>query len=264
MKRLGDILIAQGVLDEESMENAFDSKPRGVMLGDWLVTQRLVSTAELGHALADQFEVPYVDIDPSGVDLQVARLLPENFARRHQSAAIGIAGQDLKLAMVAPDDIETISEVELMTGYRADPMVALAEDVEALISSVYDDRSFARQTIVDLKLKELAEAAGREDEDEAILAIEQEDAPVVQLVEAILGGAINAGASDIHLEPHRPEMRVRYRVDGELQQVMTIPNHIEDSVISRIKVMADMDTTENRRPQDGQLYVHESGRRVGF
>ena len=81
----------------------------------------------------------------------------------------------------------------------------------------------------------------------------------MRLVRAILMGAINANTSDIHLEPHEPEMRVRYRVDGELQAVMTIPNHIEEAVVARIKVMADMDTTENRRPQDGHLSVQEAG-----
>ena len=87
---------------------------------------------------------------------------------------------------------------------------------------------------------------------------------MVRLVRAILMGAINANSSDIHLEPHQPEMRVRYRVDGQLQSVMTIPRHIEEAVVARIKVMADMDTTENRRPQDGQLSIHEATGRVNF
>ena len=86
----------------------------------------------------------------------------------------------------------------------------------------------------------------------------------MRLVRAILMGAINANTSDIHLEPHVPEMRVRYRVDGELQPVMTIPNHIEEAVVARIKVMADMDTTENRRPQDGHLSVQEAGTQGQF
>ncbi|QDT07669.1 Type II secretion system protein E [Rubripirellula lacrimiformis] len=265
MRRLGDILIERGTLTADEMEAAFKSKPRGEMIGDWLVRQRLLSTAELGHALAEQFEVPYIDIDPSNVNPQIARLLPEEFARSQQASSIDIRGNTMTLAMVAPDDIETIAEVELMTGYHIHPNVAMAEDLEALVSRVYDDRSVARQTIVDLKLSELREA-GVDDTDaaNAIALAENEDAPVVRLVQAILSGAVTAGASDVHLEPFKPEMRVRYRVDGELQQVMTIPNHIEDSVISRIKVMADMDTTENRRPQDGHLNVFENGKRVGF
>lgn len=265
MRRLGDILIEQGTLTVEQLEEAFVTKPRDMMLGDWLVQQRLLSTAELGHALAGQFEVPYIDIDPSNVDSQIARLLPEDFARSRQACALDVSQRSMTLAMVAPDDIETIAEAELMTGYQIRPAVAMADDIEALISRVYDDRSLARQTIVDMKLAELRETGlVSEDTTGAVLAAEQSDAPVVRLVQAILSGAFSAGASDVHLEPFKPEMRVRYRVDGELQKVMTIPNHIEDSVISRIKVMADMDTTENRRPQDGHLSVFENGKRVGF
>ncbi len=266
MRRLGDILIEQGTLSAAQMEAAFSSKPREIMLGDWLVDQQLLTTNQLGYALAEQFGVPYVDIDPTTVDPQIARLIPLDFARSNKACAIGISSHLLTLAMVAPDDIETIAEAELMTGYQIQPAVALAEDIEGLISRVYDDRSVARQTIVDMKMVELRKlrAAGEDISTASILIKEQEDAPVVRLVQAILSGAATAGASDVHLEPHRPEMRVRYRVDGELQQVMTIPNHIEQSVISRIKVMADMDTTENRRPQDGHLTVFENGKRVGF
>ena len=265
MRRLGDILIEQNVLTAEELESAFSSKPREIMLGDWLVEQKLLSTAELGHALAEQFEVPYVDIDPSNINPQIARLIPEDFARSRQAGAIDIKNKMMTLAMVAPDDIETIAEVELMTGYQIQPAVAMADDIVALVARIYDDRSVARQTIVDMKMVELHEQSTEVvDPSHAITASEQEDAPVVRLVQAILSGAVNAGASDVHLEPLKPEMRVRYRVDGELQQVMTIPNHIEESVISRIKVMADMDTTENRRPQDGHLNVFDGGKRVGF
>ncbi len=266
MRRLGDVLVEQGTLTAEQMEKAFASKPRETMLGDWLVEQQLLSTIQLGRALAEQFGVPYVDIDPTTVDPQIARLIPLDFARDNEACAIAISGHSMTLAMVAPDDIETIAEAELMTGYQIIPAVALGEDIEGLISRVYDDRSVARQTIVDMKISELHKlrASGEDTSVSSLLMSEQEDAPVVRLVQAILSGAATAGASDIHLEPHKPEMRVRYRVDGELQQIMTIPNHIEQSVISRIKVMADMDTTESRRPQDGNLAVFENGKRVGF
>ncbi|MCM2373300.1 GspE/PulE family protein [Aporhodopirellula aestuarii] len=265
MRRLGDILIDQRVLTPAQIDAAFASKPRGMMLGDWLVKQALISNSQLGGALAEQFDVEYVDIDFSSVNPQVARLMPEDFARARESAAIAIRGRILTMAMVAPDDIETIAEAELMTGYQIRPVVALADDVTNLLNRVYDDRAFARQTIVDMKFAEMREVGETSEEDEfAIASASQEDAPVVKLVQAILSGAVTAGASDIHLEPHKPEMRVRYRVDGELQVAMTIPNHIEDPVISRIKVMGDMDTTESRRPQDGHLTVYENGKRVGF
>ncbi|QEG38774.1 GspE/PulE family protein [Roseimaritima ulvae] len=264
-RRLGDVLVELQLLSHEQVEDALRTKPRSVMLGDWMVEQQLINTAELIQALAEQFQVPALDLDSSSVDPQIARLIPEDFARRHESAAVRISGRQMTLAMVAPDDIETIAETELMTGYEIVPVVALAEDVTQVLQRAYDDRSLARQTIVDMKLAELREAreSGEEDPTMAVL-VDSDDTPVVRLVQAILSGAATAKASDVHLEPHKPEMRVRYRVDGELQQIMTIPNHIEDSVISRIKVMADMDTTESRRPQDGHLVVFENGKRVGF
>lgn len=265
MRRLGDILIEQNALTATEMDGAFASKPRGVMIGDWLVRQSMITNAQLGGALSEQFGVPYIDIDFSAVNPQVARLLPEDFARTHACGAMEIEGHFMTLAMVAPDDIEAIAEAELMTGYQIRPAVVLADDLHQLLNRVYDDRAFARQTIVDMKFAEMAESLPTSDDDEfALASVGQEDAPVVRLVQAILSGAVTAGASDIHLEPYKPEMRVRYRIDGELQVVMTIPNHIEDSVVSRIKVMGDMDTTENRRPQDGHLTVYEDGKRVGF
>jgi type IV pilus assembly protein PilB len=177
---------------------------------------------------------------------------------------INAQGSTLQLAMVAPDDIEVIAEAELITGYHVEPVVALDAAVLATLDRGFDDRLVARQTIVDMKMADL-ESAGEETEDESNgAADQQEEAPVVRLVHAILMGAINANTSDIHLEPHVPEMRVRYRVDGELQEVMTIPNHIEDAVVARIKVMAEMDTTESRRPQDGHLSVQEAGTKVNF
>jgi type IV pilus assembly protein PilB len=198
------------------------------------------------------------------VNPQVVRLLPEKFARQRSCVPVTVSGSTMQLAMEAPDDIETISEAELITGYHVDPRVALEGPVQATLDRGFDERIVARQTIVDMKMADLAAAEDAVEEELPADAEDQEQAPVVRLVRAILMGAINANTSDIHLEPHVPEMRVRYRVDGELQPVMTIPNHIEEAVVARIKVMADMDTTESRRPQDGQLSVQEAGTKVNF
>ena len=266
MARLGDILIRQGLVTQGQLEAALAAQgsERG-MLGRILVRRGLITLDQLGEALAEQFGVPFADVVPQTVNPQVVRLLPERLARQRSCVPISVSGSTLQLAMVAPDDIETISEAELITGYHVDPVVALEAPVQAALDRGFDERIVARQTIVDMKMADL-EAAEEAVEEELSTdqPEEQEQAPVVRLVRAILMGAINANTSDIHLEPHVPEMRVRYRVDGELQAVMTIPNHIEDAVVARIKVMADMDTTENRRPQDGHLSVQEAGTKVNF
>lgn len=266
MARLGDILIARGLISEAQLGAALASQgsERG-MLGQILVKRGLISYDELGSALAQQYGVPYLDLVPETVNQQVTRLLPEGFARDHRCVPVGVHGGELQLAMVAPDDIEAICEAELISGYRVAPVVALEGPVSAALDQGFDDRMVARQTIVDMKLADLEAAEHVIEAPEDLQSLPQEEqAPVVRLVRAILMGAINANSSDIHLEPHIPEMRVRYRVDGELQSVMTIPNHIEEPVVARIKVMADMDTTENRRPQDGRLTVNEGGSKVNF
>jgi type IV pilus assembly protein PilB len=266
MARLGDILVRRGYITPGQLEAALAAQgsERG-MLGRILVRRGLITMDQLGGALAEQFGVPFVDVVPQAVNPQIVRLLPERLARQRSCLPVSVSGNTMQLAMVAPDDIEAISEAELITGYRVDPMVALDGPVQAALDRGFDERIVARQTIVDMKMADLDAAEDAADENQPTHAPEeQEQAPVVRLVRAILMGAINANTSDIHLEPHVPEMRVRYRVDGELQSVMTIPNHIEEAVVARIKVMADMDTTESRRPQDGHLSVQEAGTKVNF
>jgi len=266
MARLGDILIRRGYVTPGQLESALAAQgsERG-MLGRILVRRGLITMDQLGDVLAEQFGVPFNEVVPQAVNPQVVRLLPERLARQRSCVPIAVSGSTMQLAMVAPDDIETISEAELITGYHIEPVVALEGPVQATLDRGFDERIVARQTIVDMKIADL-EAAEDAVEEELAVDVEedQEQAPVVRLVRAILMGAINANTSDIHLEPQVPEMRVRYRVAGELQPVMTIPNHIEEAVVARIKVMAEMDTTESRRPQDGHLSVQEAGTKVNF
>ena len=263
--RLGDILVDQGHITQDQLESALNSQgsERG-MLGAILLRRGLVTFEQLGAALGEQFEVPFLPIVPETINPQVSRLLPEPFARKRSAVPVKVSRGELTLAMVAPDDIETISEAELITGYHVQPVVSLEGDVQMALDRGFDDRIIARQTIVDMKLSELAKEEEEKPSEVKQEGDSEEDAPVVRLVQAILTGAIVAGCSDVHLEPHQPEMRVRYRIDGQMQQVMTIPDHIEEAVIARIKVMADMDTTENRRPQDGHLSIEESGGKVNF
>lgn len=266
MARLGDILVKYGWITEGQVQSALSAQgsERG-LLGTILVRRGLITSEQLGQALAEQYGVPFMDVVPESINPQVVRLLPEDLARHHKVVPIGVSKRTLQLAMVAPDDIDVISETELITGYKVIPLVALQNAIDGALDRGFDDRVVARQTIVDMKMADLVAAESMIGEELAHeVTIDEDQTPVVRLVRAILMGAINAGSSDIHLEPHHPEMRVRYRVDGQLQAVMTIPRHIEESVVARIKVMADMDTTENRRPQDGQLTVNEVTGRVNF
>jgi type IV pilus assembly protein PilB len=266
MARLGDILVRNGWITPGQLQSALTAQgSEQGLLGVILVRRGLITSDQLGAALSEQYGVPFLEVVPEGINPQVVRLLPEELARSRRAVPVGVHGRTLQLAMLAPDDMDTISEAELITGYHVEPVVSLPGGIDAALDRGFDDRVVARQTVVDMKMADLEAAEKAIGEELASETVAEEDqAPVVRLVRAILMGAINANTSDIHLEPHQPEMRVRYRVDGQLQSVMTIPRHIEEAVVARIKVMATMDTTENRRPQDGQLAIHEAGSRVNF
>ena len=199
--RLGDILVSQGHLDESQL-NEILSIGGGGRLGERLLTSGFVNTAQLGSALSEQFDVEYRTLTPQTIKPQIIQLIPESFSRKNLVVPLEVAEERLTLAMECPDDIETISEVELMTGYSIEPVVSMASDVTAAIDYGFDDRLVARQTVVDLQLAELRETSDDLAEDVASVE-EDESAPVVRLVQAILTGAINAGTSDIHLESLR-------------------------------------------------------------
>lgn len=265
MLRLGDIVVSEGFLSDQELTLAIQEKKPHIMLGDWLVMRGDLSRSQLGQALATQFDVPYVELDTSTINPQIICLLPEEFARSNKVLPVEVNGHVLTLAMVAPDDIQAIAEAELMTGYMIEPVITQELELLKAIDKGYDGRNVARQTIVDMQLEELAKLEDVEEDFRGDLGeTEEEDEPVVKLVHGVLSGAVDADASDIHLEPHQPEMRVRYRVDGQLQTIMTIPARIEAAVVARIKVMAEMNTTETRRAQDGHIAVNENGKRVNF
>src|SRR5918995_64266 len=266
MARLGDILVGKGWITSGQLQSALAAQgSEQGLLGMILVRRGLVTSDQLGEALAEQYGVPYMEVVPEGINPQIVRLIPEELARSRRVVPVSVHDRCLQLAMLAPDDMDTISEAELITGYHVEPVVSLPGGIDAALDRGFDDRVVARQTVVDMKMADLEAAEQMIGEEVAAdVVVEEDQAPVVRLVRAILMGAMNAGTSDVHLEPHQPEMRVRYRVDGQLQSVMTIPRHIEEAVVARIKVMANMDTTENRRPQDGQVSIHEAGARVNF
>lgn len=262
-KRLGDIVVEHGWITAEQLDKAIAEQSKvGMQLGSYLLHRGLISRQQLGIGLSEQFEVPFETLQSRGINPQLARLLPESFSRRREIVPVAVDGPRMRLAMVWPGDMEAISETELMTGYEVEASICLADEISDLLDTAFDNRITARQTAIDIRYEELLNGSSGDDdtEDDEV----DSDAPVVRLVQSILMGAVHAGASDIHMEPHAPQMRVRYRVDGQMQQVMTIPSDSEQAVIGRVKVLADMDTAENRRPQDGNLTIEEGTTRASF
>jgi len=254
-KRLGDLLIQRGVLTPQQLDRALElQRQEKGLLGEVLLRMGVVRQTDLGRALAEQHGVPFVALEDERIDPQVAMLVPESFCREHVVVPYRVEGAMLHVAMVQPDDLWVISEIELLTGYEAEASVAGPSSILRAVEQCFDRQVLARQTIVDMRIEELRKGGQAQDgEFTAAEAIEAADPPVVRLVNSILSGGITSGASDVHLEPQHPEMRVRYRVDGVLYDNMVIPTHIEPALVSRVKVMADLDITERRHPQDGHI-----------
>ena len=254
-KRLGELLIQSGVITPEQLEQALAAqREEKALVGEILVRLGFLRPGDLGAALAQQHGVPFVALETQDVDSQVALFLPEAFCRKMLIVPFRVADGTLSLAMAAPDDLWAISEAEQLGGYQVEPYVASPASILRLLDRTFDRKLLMRQTIIDMRFDEL-KRGGTTKKSELLAAdgVDSADAPVIRLVNSILTGGVKAGASDIHFEPQDPEMRVRYRVDGVLYDNMTIPSHIEGALVSRIKVMADLDITERRHPQDGHI-----------
>lgn len=200
----------------------------------------------------------HVDLSNLKIDGQVANMLPEEVVRRVNMLPIKMELDQLYVAATKPVDLPGVDEIRLLTGLKVKPVIVPENDLERAINDQFSIRQTTKQAIVDMRLHELESSGGAVQEEQLDIS----EAPVVTLVNSIIRGAVNDGASDIHLEPQEPEMRVRYRINSILHDVTTIPRHIELSIISRIKLLADMDITERRRPQDGHIAINVENRQI--
>ncbi|WP_084101394.1 GspE/PulE family protein [Demequina sp. NBRC 110051] len=257
MKQLGAILVEEGTLTEEQLLDAIDEqRDRGQSLGRTLVELGLISEGQLVRALAEQVGMDFVELTDFPVDRAAVALVPDTVCRRHAALPIQIDGDILKIAMSNPGNVVAVDDIRTLTRMQILPVVAAHEDVLQAID---------RYCRSDAELNELQGAIT--DEDEAIdLAsigsVVEDDAPIVRFVNLLITQAIQDRASDIHIEPAEKDVLVRYRIDGVLHEMQRAPKAIQNGVISRIKIMADIDIAERRKPQDGRLSVNHNGKKV--
>jgi type IV pilus assembly protein PilB len=253
--RIGELLLAADLVTEDQLMLALaEQKVSGERLGRILVDKRVITEGQLVRVLAQHYGIPYVDLDEQLIDYTASRLVRESFARRHQALPIGWDDSRLVVAMNNPADVFAIDDIRSMAGQDIKPVMAepgqLARAIDKVWSSNAED------------IMNIASDSAAEDESLATVREAAEDAPVVQFVNELITRAVAERASDIHLEPGESELRIRYRIDGVLQDVMRVPRAIQNAVISRIKIMGDINIAERRLPQDGRITVPISGRRV--
>ncbi len=253
-KKLLEILLSEGLVSEaQAAEVEKAQAATGAPLQEILLDKRFVDDEGLAKALALQLDIPFVRLIDQNIDPQVVKILAEETARQYKVIPVKLEGEHLYVAFVSPLNLPARDEIKLVTGYNILPMVATEKEVEQAINQYYKVEETSRQALIDMRMKELKEKKKDEKIDIEEDLGQVEDLPVVKLVNDIVNGAINVKTSDIHFEPQDPEMIVRYRVDGILHDIMTVPKHIEAAVISRVKILSNLDITERRRPQDGHI-----------
>jgi type IV pilus assembly protein PilB len=260
--RLGEILIKENLITSDQLQQALaHQKANGGRLGTCLMKLGFISDDEITGVLSRQYGVPSINLKYYEVDAAVIKLIPQDTAIRYQIVPLSRVGSTLTIAMTDPTNVFAMDDIKFMTGFNVEPVVASETAIAEAISKFYGEAESEEQLT-----KVMKDLTGDENADLELAAEEQEmslaemeraaeEAPIIKLVNLILTDAVKRGASDIHIEPYEREIRVRLRIDGILQTVMNPPMRLRDAIISRIKIMAKLDISEKRLPQDGRIMI---------
>ena len=254
-KRLGDLLIEAGLISAEQLEKALSvQKKTGERLGRVLINLGYVTEESMIEVLEFQLGVPHVDLHAVTVPREIAAAIPGSLAERYSVIPIKKEGKKITLAMVDPTNFFAIDDVRLASGMEVEPVIAAEREVLRAIQQSYGASEVMEKAVSKLNKAEDM-LAGPE-------AQATEDAPVISIVNSLISQAIKERASDIHIEPRDKDVRVRFRVDGVLREVATFPRYTHAAIISRVKIISEMDIAEKRLPQDGRVKVKEAGREI--
>ncbi|HOV85701.1 MAG TPA: type IV-A pilus assembly ATPase PilB [Syntrophobacteraceae bacterium] len=265
-KKIGELLVSEGLLDNDQLARALEEHNQtGERIGAVLIRLGMIGEDTLVGFLARQFHVPEVNLAKLSVPKAVISLIPMDVAQKYQAIPFGIMGNTLNVAMADPGNLFVIDDIRFLTRKNIHVHVASETSIKKIIGQHYG----ADENIEDMlgMLKEEVDVdvvESQEDVDLSFLEDAAEQAPVVKLVNLILMDAIRKQASDIHVEPYEKMMRVRFRIDGMLHEIMRPPLALRNAIISRIKIMSRLDIAERRLPQDGRIKLKAKGKEMDF
>jgi len=259
LQPIGEILVAKELISREQLDEVLEKqKDSPKRLGEILVDDGILTQEQLNIALAERLGVESLGLDEYNIDSLAATMIPEKLARRYGAIPVKFVDENtLLVAMVDPTNVFAIDDLRMMTGYDIKPAIASTEDVFNQISKIHrmgdsassqveeDDEDLLGETSVDADIREVAS-----------------EAPIVKLVNGVISQGVDDGASDLHFEPQEKELAIRFRIDGVLHAVMSVPKRMQSAVLSRLKVMADIDIAERRIPQDGRIGLIVGGKPI--
>ncbi|MEI6814773.1 MAG: ATPase, T2SS/T4P/T4SS family [bacterium] len=269
-ERIGDLLVREGLITKDQLDKALqEQKQSGTRVGYNLVKLGFVQEIELTKTLARQYKMPAVDLSRFEVDPKVVRLIPGDLALKNLVLPLKREGRTLTVAMADPTNIAVIDDLKFITRYDIFPVIAgeftLRNALEKVFESSDEHMNELLGTIADMETDDELEVMDpKEDEHNANALTAVDDAPVVKLLNAILTDAVKRGASDIHFECFEADIRVRYRIDGELQEIMKPPKKMQAALVSRFKIMSSLNIAERRVPQDGRIKLKMGKKVIDF
>ncbi|MFZ0198022.1 MAG: type IV-A pilus assembly ATPase PilB [Candidatus Sulfotelmatobacter sp.] len=262
-QRLGDLLVKEKIITPEQLEQATKAqKEQNCRLGSALVKLGFLTDEDVTNFLSRQYGVPAINLSYFEIDPAVVKLIPFETAKRYQILPLSRVGASLTIAMVDPTNVFAMDDIKFMTGFNIEPVVASESSILAGIDKSYggpkekeEDLETVMQSMSEMNESDVELQAEEQQMELSQLERAADEAPVVKLVNIVLGDAVKRGASDIHIEPYEKEFRVRFRIDGVLQSIMSPPMKLKDAITSRLKIMAKLDISEKRLPQDGRIML---------
>jgi type IV pilus assembly protein PilB len=260
---LSEVIVELGYASRDAVDKAIESgRASGKSAESHLLGDGVITSDQLARAIAERYGLDHVDLSVYQVDFGAAALFPVTMARRYKAVPVGYVDQEtLLVAATDPANVLAVDDIQIATGLDCRIAVASEEDVEDLLSRLGTFQTAATESIIQ------EQAVSEEDADESLaqsseMQVGPDDGPVVKLVYSLLAQAVGEGASDLHLEPEEGELRVRFRIDGVLKESAHVPKRMIGAVISRLKIMSELDIAEKRVPQDGRVGVKVEGRRI--
>ena len=266
--RLGELLVREKLISLQQLRKAQDEqKKSGQNLGYTLARLGYISDGEITNFLSSQYRLPAINLDEYEIDVEVVKLVTKEVCEKHRIIPVSRSGSSLIVAMSDPTNLNAIDDIKFLSGYNVEPVVASETAIQAAIERYYNAGPSYEEVMADFNLGDEDIDFGGDEEEVNALELERQsaDAPVVRLVNVLLLNAIRKGASDIHVEAYEKKLRVRYRVDGVLQEEMTPPLKLKAAIVSRLKIMSQLDIAERRLPQDGRIKLKlGKGREMDF
>jgi type IV pilus assembly protein PilB len=263
LDRLESKLVEEGLITQEQLQTALaEKKDQKKHLGEMLLELGFVSTNELNPFIAKQLGIPHVDLNDYSIDPKVVALFDETVARKYKMIPLFQIEDVVTVAMADPVDVFAIDQIRSIAGLKIEPVIASEESISKAVDGFFGSKEHLQGLVEEIEVDDKRSALGSIKPEALDLAGEGLGGPAVKIVTALLDQAVKDEASDIHIEPEADKVRVRFRIDGFLYDVSSFPPHYLHPIVSRIKILAKLDIGEKRRPQDGNIHLNISGKRI--